>query len=98
MRGDDFNVPVSDAVRSILVGRIVLSRDLADQSHYPTSDVLNKPASRLRPDVTPQPLLRAERLGVGMPAKAVFSRLLSQACMDRMFRIFVLNSLQIKSI
>ncbi len=62
VRGDDFNEPVSDAVRSILVGHIVLSRDRADQGHYLTIDVL-KSGSRLRPDVTPQPLIRAEPLG-----------------------------------
>ncbi len=38
--GDDFNEPVADAVRSIVDGHIVLSRDLANQGHWPAIDVL----------------------------------------------------------
>jgi flagellum-specific ATP synthase len=50
VEGDDMNEPIGDAVRSIVDGHIVLDRDLANQGHYPSIELLAS-VSRCMTDV-----------------------------------------------
>lgn len=60
VEADDLNDPVADAVRSILDGHIVLSRDLAQMGHYPAVDPLQS-VSRVMNDVVSEQHLRIAR-------------------------------------
>ncbi|WP_144436915.1 flagellar protein export ATPase FliI [Thermosulfidibacter takaii] len=50
VEGSDMEEPVADAVRAILDGHIVLTRELASKAHYPAIDVLQS-VSRLMHDI-----------------------------------------------
>lgn len=68
---DDMNDPIADAVRSILDGHIVLTRDLATQNHYPAIDVLDS-VSRLSRDLCSQEQI--EIVGHAREAMSLYRR------------------------
>jgi flagellum-specific ATP synthase len=67
MEGDDLNDPIVDAIRSIADGHIVLSRELANQNHYPAIDVLGS-ISRVMIDIVGQNQLSARNKLISLMA------------------------------
>ncbi len=68
VEGDDHNEPISDAVRGILDGHIVMERKIADRGRYPAINVL-KSVSRMIPRC-----LTEEQFAVLVKAKKLVSR------------------------
>ncbi|MBI3393630.1 MAG: FliI/YscN family ATPase [Nitrospirae bacterium] len=61
VEGDDLADPVADAVRATLDGHIVLSRDLANQNHFPAVDPLASNSRVMIDVVSPEHMELARR-------------------------------------
>ncbi|WP_166827622.1 FliI/YscN family ATPase [Thalassoroseus pseudoceratinae] len=94
VEGDDTNEPVSDAVRGILDGHVMLSRKLAHQSHWPAVDVLQSISRSMNDLVIPQHRQAAYSLRGMLAARKEAEDLIAVGAYRRGSDVLVDQSLQ----
>ena len=61
VEGDDTNDPIADAIRAIVDGHIILSREIADKGTYPAIDLLSS-TSRVMVDVVSEKHIKLNQI------------------------------------